>query len=75
MTIINDKAGGRTRERFFQVLVGSIKFHSRLSSLYLLWLYTCFFQLSEDLSTLRWSWTDCLLVLEITEIRYDACVT
>ena len=43
MTIINDKAGGRTRERFFQ--------------------------LSEDLSTLRWSWTNYLLVLEITEIR------
>ena len=73
MTIINDKAGGRTRERFFQVLVGvlvgSMKFHSRLSIFYLLWLYTCFFQLSEDLSTLRWSWTDYLLVLEITEIR------
>ena len=29
-----------------------------------------FFQLSEDLSTLRWSWTDYLLVDEIIDVQY-----
>ena len=30
-----------------------------------------FFQLSEDLSTLRWSWTDYMLVDEIIDVRYS----
>ena len=30
-----------------------------------------FFQLSQDMSTLRWSWTDYLLIDEVLDVRYD----
>ena len=30
-----------------------------------------FSQLSQDMSTLRWSWTDYLLIDEVLDVRYD----